>query len=218
MSLLAKVIPLALLLAFGYVLQRLRYFEEISFKRIQSFLLRISIPCMLFTAFAGMRFEQGGLLASAGMLGYMLLLLLAGTVLQRALRLPHDSLRFFITCFGFGTVAFPVFSELFGAQNITPMALLGVGHEFFVSAIFIPLLQLYYAGKGGGPRAVAKAFLLPATIMVALGMLVCITGIQPAIAASTVGYGVLDAIAKLGSLTLPLALVLSGWEKGAIWG
>ncbi len=212
MSILAKVIPLALLIAFGYVLRRLSFFEEISFKRIQSFLLRVTIPCMLFTAFAGMRFERGGLLVSAGMLGFMFLLLLAGTLLQRALRLPHDSARFFFASFGFGTVAFPVFNELFGAQSVAPMALLGVGHEFFVYAIFIPLLQFYYAGKGGGPRAVAKAFCSPATVMMALGLIVCVSGSQPAIAANAFGFGLLDAIAKLGSLTLPLALILSGYR------
>ncbi|MCL2578416.1 MAG: hypothetical protein FWE32_00110 [Oscillospiraceae bacterium] len=201
MSVLSQVIPLVLLIALGVILQRLSFFEEVSFKRMQSLMLRVTIPCLLFTAFAAMQFGQGQLIVSAGMFVFMLAMMLAGLVLYRVLPvIRHDFFPFFLSTFGFGTVAFPVFVEIFGMENAAPMALLGMGHEIFAAGVFIPALHIYYNKSG----AKLSAFLSPAIIMVALGAIFGIAGLAPLISANVFGAGLLETISRVGGMTLRL--------------
>lgn len=212
MNVLGKIMPLIFLILFGHVLQRLHYFEETTFNRLQNFILKVTIPCMLFTAFVNMQVDRSHIWVSVSMFFYLIILLAAGLLLYRALHIKHDFFIFFFACFGFGTVGFPIFVDLFGLQNADYMALIGVGHELFVAGVYIPALQFYFSGAKPGWRSIAKTLLSSTMIMVALGLIICLTGLKPVIAGNFIGEGLLAAISRLGELTLALALVLTGYR------
>lgn len=208
MGVLAKILPLVFLMALGFALQRLHFFEEVSFKRFQSFMMRVTIPCLLFTAFANMEFGRGQLIVSAGMFLFMLIMLMLGALFYRVLPIKHDFFIFFFSAFGFGTVGFPVFVEIFGMENATPMALLGMGHEIFIAGVLIPAVHVYYS-KGG---VKFNAFFSSTMIMVALGAVIGIGNFFPMIAGNIVGAGLLETISRVGGMTLPIALILTGYR------
>lgn len=212
MNVLGKIMPLIFLILFGYILQRLRYFEEVSFNRLQNFILKVAIPCLLFTAFVNMQVDKSHLLVSAGIFLLLLLLLGVGYVLYRLLHIKHDFFMFFLTTFGFGTVGFPLFSNIFGLANADYMALIGVGHEFFAAGVYFPILQFYFSGARPELRSILKALASPSMIMVALGMLICLSGLKPVLMSNFIGEGLLGAISKLGDVTLALTLVLVGYR------
>ena len=208
MDMLVTILPLVFLILFGFVLQRLRFFEDISFKRMQSFLLKVTLPCLLFTVFSGMEFVSGQFIITAGMLVFMITLLLIGLLLYRILRIKHEVFVFFISGFGFGTVALPVFIEVFGIENAYNIVPLGIGNELFASSILIPALHIYYC-KGS---AKLSAFLSPAIIMVVLGVLTGLSNLGPVITSNFIGASLFEAISRVGSLTLPISLILIGYR------
>ena len=212
MDALREILPLIFLVLFGALLQRLRFFEEHTFKQLQNFLLRVTIPCLLFTAFVSMEFDAIHTIVSVGMFFFMVALLLVGVLLYRILPIKHDFFMFYLTTFGFGTVGFPVFLEIFGLENISAMAMLGIGHEVFVAGVFFPAMHMYYNGRGKSGGSLAKAFLTPAMIMLALGALISIGNMRPVIAGNFIGGSILDTISRVGDLTLVIALVLSGYR------
>ena len=209
MNVLAQMLPLVFLIGLGVVLQRLSYFEEVAFSRIQSFLLQVTIPCLLFTAFSTMRFGQGQVMVSVGMFLFMLLMLICGVAAYRLLPIRHDFFIFFFSAFGFGTVAFPVFVEFFGIENAAPMALLGIGHEVFIAGVLLPALQIFYGKRGARWWS---AFVTPAMVMVFLGTAIGAANLTPVIYSNIIGAGLLDTIGRIGGLTLPFALILTGYR------
>jgi len=135
-------------------------------------------------------------------------MLLCGILLYHVLPIKHDFFIFFFSAFGFGTVGFPVFIEIFGIENATPIALLGMGHEAFIAGVLIPALQIYYNKTG----ARFSAFLSPTIIMVALGAVIGLGNLSPLINSNVVGAGLLETISRIGGLTLPIALILTGYR------
>lgn len=213
MDVLGNIFPLIFLILFGYVLQRINFFEEVTFKQIQKFLLRVTIPSILFTAFATMELRPDYLIVSAGMFGFLVMLLLLGFILYRLLPIKYDFFIFYLTTFGFGTVGLPIFLDIFGLNNATGMAMLGIGHEVFVAAVLFPVLSIHFDKSGGGrKKAFAKAFLSPTIIMVALGIFINLTGIRAIMSENVVGASLLNAIARLGGLTIVITLVLTGYR------
>jgi len=202
------MLPLIFLILLGLFLQRVRFFEEVSFKRLQSFLLKVTIPSLIFTAFVNMEFYWGQILISVGMFFFMSALLLSGFILYRLFSVKHDFFIFSFSAFGFGTIGLPVFLDLFGMENSTGMVLLGVGHELFIVAVLIPILQLYYSKSG----ITLQTLLSPTILMVVFGAIIGLGNFGPAIAGNFIGAGLFDTIDRLGRLTLPIAMILAGYR------
>lgn len=213
MGVLGNIFPLILLILFGYVLGRINFFEEITFKQIQKFLLRVTIPSILFTAFATMELQLEYVNISVGIFIFMVCLLILGFVLYRLLPIKHDFFIFYLTTFGFGTVGLPVFLDIFGFDNATGMAMLGVGHEIFVAAVLFPALSIYFDKSGGKIHKIfAKAFLSPTIIMVVSGIIINVTSFRQIMSENVFGASLLDAVARVGGLTIVITLVLTGYR------
>lgn len=209
---LGKISPLFALLLFGWLLQRVQYFEEVSYQRIQNIVLNIAIPCMLFNSFIHMDMHARYALVSLGYFGFMLLLLALGFLLYRLLHLRHRFFPFMLTSFGFGTLGLPLYITLFGEENAQYISILGVGHEFFIALVFLPLAQAYFSGEKFDVKQGLRSLLNPSLIMVGLALLIRSLGLNWLLTDNFIGIGIAGAIGSLGSLTLILTLIMVGYR------
>lgn len=76
---------------------------------------------------------------------FLIQLLLLGLGFLTA-RLFHFKRRFaplYPCAFAFGFMAIPLFSTVFGLENMGYLTSMGVGHELFIGLVFMPVARIY---------------------------------------------------------------------------
>ena len=136
------------------------------------------IPCTIFTTFIGLdlRPEHFGLAACT----FLIQLLLLGLGFLTA-RLFHFKRRFaplYPCAFAFGFMAIPLFSTVFGLENMGYLTSMGVGHELFIGLVFMPVARIYLKGETAGPRQIGKNLLSPLFVMIFLALALQLLGIR----------------------------------------
>lgn len=211
-EILGKVLPLLFLIGLGYILQRMQYFGEEVFSKLQSLVLNIAIPCMLCTTFINLDVDVSYAWLSVAFFLLMILLLASGFVIYNIFSIKRSFFPFVLASFGFGTTSIPFYTSLFGQENLKYLSILGIGHEVFISLIYLPLAQMKLSGDKITPQRLLKALKSPFLIMTFLGLAIRIFGLREFLFNSALGLGLYGAIERLGSISLTLALVVIGYR------
>ncbi|MCJ7835482.1 AEC family transporter [Cuneatibacter sp. NSJ-177] len=210
--LLENVIPLLLLIAFGYFLRRKNYFEETAIKGLTGFVANLLIPCVLFNTFMNLDFRTEHLWIAVSFFILMLILMGCGFALYRILPGQRRFFPFFHCAFAFGFMGIPLFSTVFGEDKMEYLVAMGVGHELFIGLIFMTASQLYLKNKKVEKKALGKSLLSPLFIMITLALLIRALGLKEIIEANFLGKGILDAISRLGGVTTVLIMIIVGYR------
>lgn len=210
--LLANVVPLVFLILFGVLLRRVSYFEEVAMQRITNMVANLLVPCVIFTTFLGLDMHAGHIGLAVCFAAYQLTLLLASWAIYRVFHVKRRFFLFFHCAFAFGFMAVPLFSTVFGAEHMDSLVAMGIGHELFVGLIFLTTAKLHLTNERPTAKAVAKKLLSPLFIMIAAALLIKLFGLRDAIATNIIGKGFFDAVAKLGSMTTVLTMIIVGYR------
>ena len=211
-EILGKVLPLLFLIALGFVLQRMQYFGEAAFFKLQSLVLNIAIPCMLCTTFINLDVDISYAWLSVAFFALMVLLLVAGFVIYKIFPIKRSFFPFLLTSFGFGTTSLPFYTALFGQENLKYLSILGVGHEVFIALVFLPIAQMYLSGDKITPLRLLKSLKNPFLVMTFLGLFIRIFGFRELLFHSALGLGLYGTLERLGSLSLTLTLIIIGYR------
>ena len=211
-ALLNNVAPILMLIAFGFFLRRQNYFEDVAIQRLTSMVAGILVPCVLFNTFISLNFTAAHVWLAAA---FFLLLVLLLSLSFLACRFFPPKRRFFplfFCCFAFGFMAIPLFSTVFGEENMDYLAAIGLGHELFVGLVFMPVAQLWLKREPASFRSVGKTLFSPLFIMVAAALLLRFTGLKPAVEATVLGRSLLNVISRLGGITTVLIMIIVGYR------
>lgn len=91
---LTKIIPIILLLLFGFYLQRKKLADQKTMDAVKKGIVNIALPLVLFLAFLRMELKKEFFALSAVFFFLMLAFLLVGEVLNKSKRLHHLTLLF----------------------------------------------------------------------------------------------------------------------------
>lgn len=211
-EILGKVLPLLFLIAMGYVLQRMQFFGEDAFFKLQSLVLNIAIPCMLCTTFINLDFDVSYAWLSVAFFALMVILLIVGFVIYKLFPIKRSFFPFLLTSFGFGTTSIPFYVALFGQENLKYLSILGVGHEVFIALVFLPLAQMFLSGKRITPYLLIGSLKNPFLVMTFLGLFIRAFGLRELLFNSALGLGFYGAIERLGAISLTLTLIIIGYR------
>ena len=211
-ALLNDVVPILMLIAFGYLLRRRNYFEETAIQRLTSMVAGLLVPCVLFNPFSSLEFSAAHLWLAVSFF-FLLVLLLALSFLVCRLFPPRR--RFyplFFSCFAFGFMAIPLFLTVFGPEKMDYLAAIGVGHELFVGLVFMPVSQLWMKQEPISLRSAGKTLLSPLFAMVSAALLLKLTGLMQVLDATVLGHGLLETVSRLGGITTVLIMIIVGYR------
>ena len=210
--LLRSVLPVILLIAFGFWLQRRRFFSEEAVDNLTKLVSDYLIPCTIFTTFMGLdlRPEHFGLAACVFLI--QLLLLGSGFLTARLFGFRRRFAPLYPCAFAFGFMAIPLFSTVFGLEHMGTLTSMGVGHELFIGLVFMPLARLYLKGDGATPRQIGKNLLSPLFLMIFLALVLQLSGLRDQVAATDLGGGIIDTIGQLGGISSTLILLTVGYR------
>ena len=216
-SLVVNALPLIGIVLVGLFLGKKKILDDSGIGALKALVMNIGLPGVFFAAFVSAELDLRYLVLFASVFVFCFVLYGAGALLFRWGVFKRPLAPFAMTGFEFGMVGIALFASFFGPENLPVVALIGLGHEFFIWFVYAPLLG--YKVRGERPRvlSVAAGFFKSPIILAILSALVLnITGLHERW--STGGelaflYESVLATARLcGNVLVPLILLVIGYN------
>lgn len=207
-----KLLPVFLLIFLGWILKKKAFFAEETINDLKRIIVSISLPAILFTAFLKLELKISYALVFAVIFAVCVFLYLAGKLLAKATVPENKYLPFLMTGFEFGMLGTVFFGAVFGLENIGYIGIIALGHELFIWFVYVTLLKNRTAGKTDF-RSVLRAFSRsPVIIAVCSGLLLNGVGAGNVMSSFPPAAAFLKTLEYLGFLTVPLILLIIGWN------
>lgn len=211
-QLLSNVVPILFLILFGFILRRRNYFTDDVLQKISGMVGNLLIPCVIFNTILNLDIRSEHVALSVGFFIYQVLLLLISWLVYRKFHIKRRFFIFYSCAFSFGFMVLPLFSAAFGEQNIAHLVSMGIAQELFVALIFITAAQVSLKGDTVSFKSVAKHLGGPLFCMILAAVILKFTGLKDILAETLIGKGLFDAIAKLGSISSILTMLIVGYR------
>jgi len=197
-----QVLALFLIIAVGYYAKKRNILNNVLNKGLTDLLLNISLPALIIISF-NFKFSGALLINGGRMLLFSVFIHLAsfglGFGLYRGFPVERAKVLRFITVFSnCAYMGYPIIESVYGKIGIFYAAIFGIAFNIFVWTIGI----MIFAGQKGRPP-LREAFLNPGTIAVLIGLI--LFGLSLKLPAP-----VYKALAMIGSMTTPIAMILVG--------
>jgi len=211
-QLLGNVVPILFLILFGFILRRRNYFSDEVLQKISAMVGNLFIPCVIFNSILNLDLRTEHIALTVGFFAYQVVLLALSWLFYRVLKIKRKFFVFFSCAFSFGFMVLPLFTATFGSENLAYLVSLGIGQELFVALIFITAAQMSLKGDRMSAKTVAKHLGSPLFCMILAALILKFTGLKEILSATLLGKGLFDAIAKLGSISSILTLMIVGYR------
>ena len=212
-----KILPIILLLLTGKWIQTRKLISESSVADIKKIVVNLALPAVLFLSFLNVELRPSYIWFIPVMMGYCVLLYFLGIFIHKHSKIDGHYFPFLITGFEYGMMGVSLFGAAYGLGHIGKFAVVDFGQEMFIWFIYTALL----VQKRDGSTQLVKLFKMFATspVIIALfaGVLLNIMGIPDKIDAVPGTAGILSAIDLIGSLTIPLILLVVGYGIQLDW-
>lgn len=220
MEMLSKVLPIILLFALGYVIRKGSLISKEGIEAIKGVVVNLALPAILFKTFLTMEFELGQVAIPILIILLLSIILIVGRALNKINPIAHKLTPYISSGFCFGLLGIPLFTIVFGEENLAIFSLIGLGHEVFVWCILYPILQFDFNNEKFRFKELIKVFKSAILISIFAGLTLNIIGLKPLFFENPLLKGVYGAIEYLGSVATPLILIAIGFgievKKGNI--
>ena len=204
------VLPVLLALALGAFARKKKLVSPEGAASFKRFVSNFTLPAVVFGAFYNAKYDATIFVFALVMLVCCSLGLVLGRVAVKLFRIRQPLLPFLTSGFEVGMMGYALYTMLFGAEHLTNMAIADLGQVVFVFSIYISLLN---AQNGMEKKETLRAMVSsPAFLAILGGLLVGITGLGAAIAASPLGETLDSILSFLGAPTGYVILFAIGYE------
>ena len=221
LEIIVKIIPVIVLFVLGAVLRKIRFFKEGSVADLKSLVVNISLPCLLFLAFASAQLEISFLLIIAAVFAICLLMLFIGKPVGKLVGIKSPYFAYMMAGFETGMLGYAVYTSVFGLQHIDKLAIIDLGQVLFVFFVLMTIL-MKMKGEAGTSKDVVKLFVTsPVIVSIFAGIAVSLLARTVPVFGNEV-WGSVERLARMiGSITTPVICIVIGYELqfsgGGIW-
>jgi hypothetical protein len=142
----SKALPVILLFILGAFLRKTRFLSESTIGDIKKLIVNITLPSVLFLAFAGVNQEGRHLVVVAIVFAACVLALLLGRLIGKPLGLKSPYFPTLMTGFEAGMMSYAIFGAVYGAARIFNFAVVDLGQVTFVFFVLVPFVQRLSTG------------------------------------------------------------------------
>lgn len=208
----AKVLPVLLVIALGVLLRRARVLSSATAGELKKLVVNVTLPALLFLAFARLEAEARYL----GLVATMFLACLAGLLVGRLVQ-PLTGIRartfpMLFTGFEAGMMGYALYASIYGQENLHRFALVDLGHVVFIFAVLIPVLQRATGGARPLRETLVGVARTPVILAIVAGLIADRVGLLRALAGSPLTSGIPEALGLAGGMTTPLVAILIGHD------
>lgn len=206
-----RIVPIVILLIIGKWIQSRKFVSEQSVADMKKIVVNLALPAVLFSSFLNVELQPKHLWFLPIIFGYCLLLYLLGVLLHRRLNVKGEYFPFLITGFEYGMIGVSLFGAAYGLDHIGKFAIIDFGQEMFIWFLYVALLIQKRDGSSD-PGKILKMFATsPVIIAIFAGILFNLLGLSDRIASIPFAGGLPVAVELIGSLTVPLILLVVGY-------
>jgi predicted permease len=210
-EIISKVIPIFLLIALGYIIKQKNLVKQESMDELKNGVINIALPALLFITFRDMTLKKEYFLVIFVVFILLIILYNIGNLLNRIKSISHPLVPFIVTSFTFGLLGIPLFSSVFGVENLEKILIFGVAHEFFIWFIFYTLLKMKFNNERFSIDTIKGFLNSPLIISIILGLLLNIMKVEKIFFENTLFMGVDITLNYLSSLATPIILIIIGF-------
>ena len=210
-ELIKRIIPVFLIILVGYILRRKKVLSDDGIKTLKTLIVTVFLPSSLFFAFLDADLDARYLILLAGVFVFCGVLYLIGIVFKRTKILDSIYSAEFFTGFEFGMVGIALFSGIFGVKALPVISLIGLGHEFFIWFVYLPLLKSHSDENKSGIKDVLISFIKsPIIIAIIIAVILNKAGAAEIIRNNFISGGFTIAVQWFSSVTVSVVLIVLG--------
>lgn len=211
-AIIAKVLPILFLLGLGYWIQRRSFLPKSTIEDFKKVIVTFALPAVLFISFLNLELKAAYLAVFFLIFFLCVLLFALGIGLQRIFKIRWAYFPFLMTGFEYGMLGVSLYATIYGIESIGNIAVFDLGHEIFIWFVFLALLLRKRQGRSQSPLQLAKSFLeSPVILGILAGLLLNLLGLKAFMESFPVTSAILSTFNYLGSLTVPLILIVVGY-------
>ncbi len=207
----SKVMPIVLLISLGMFIRYKNIFLQKSIDEIKKFLVSFVLPAVLFITFFNMDLRKEYFLISITIFIIVNIIFVMGFVLNKIKAISHPLLPFTIAGCSIAFLGLSIFPSVFGEDNLTKIAIIAMGHEFFIWVISYPYLGIRLGNKKISKSDLLKVFKTPTMVGIIIGILLNIAGLNSIIHSNQILKGIYNTIEYISKLSTPFILITIGY-------
>ncbi len=180
MNTLQVVIPVLIMLVIGIFCRKQEIVTQTGIDNIKKYITTIPLPLMIFHAVSTATYTIDVLLVFVIMFVVATVALLLGFLVKGVVAEPYKKyFPYLMTIYEGGMMAFPLYQNLMGEENMSNIALIDMPCAIFAFGIYFGLVKMTDQGtKMNGMELLKNAFSTPSFIALLLGLLAGITGLM----------------------------------------
>ncbi len=207
----SKVMPIVLLISLGMFIRYKNIFSQKSIDEIKKFLVNFVLPAVLFITFFNMDLRKEYFLISITVFVLLNVIFIMGFVINKVKAISHPLLPFTVAGCSIAFLGLSIFPSVFGEVNLTKIAIIAMGHEFFIWVISYPYLSIRLGDKKNSKNDLLKVFKTPTMIGIIIGILLNLAGLNDIIHSNQILKGAYNTIEYLSKLSTPFILIIIGY-------
>ena len=208
----SRVFPVLILILFGYLLAKIKLFDQTSIASFKKLILNICLPSLLFISFAHTTFRSQYLIIIFAIFAICVLMLKIGPRVGKlfGIKSPYYGLMF--GGFEAGMLGYSLFSVVYGEANTWKFAIIDLGQVAFVFFILMTQLLKLKNGLSDLQSTLKSFFKSPVILAILSGVVISSLGITPFLENNYLTNSLLKTMNLLAAITVPLISFSLGYE------
>jgi hypothetical protein len=207
----SRILPVLFLLLLGYWIRRSAFLSEEAVGALQKLVVNLALPAVLFTSFLDIELQATTLAVSAIPFAICLLLLGLGFLIKPRVAPAHPYFPLLMTGFEYGMLGISLFGAAYGVEQIGYIAVVDLGHELFIWFVLLAFLLREREGIRDVKVLVGRFLRSPVILAILTGILFNALGARDLLHDFFLTAAVIATFDFLGSLTIPLILIIIGY-------
>ena len=208
-QIISRLLPVVLLIILGFILKRSGTVTPAGTDIIKKLIVNAGLPSIFFLSFLKTKLDFSFIYIVAGMFLLNIILLFFGKAAGR-INKSNSYAPFLFAGFEYGMFAIGVFTAAYGEEAIAPIAIVDLGHEFFIWFVYVTVLMSVSQKKTSAVKTLYSFATSPIILSIILGILGNILGLDKIFETNAVLAGIGTTLTMLGNLTAPLILITIG--------
>ncbi len=210
-DIISKIIPIIFLILLGSHFRFNNILRQSTVDEVKKIVIDVAFSAVLFITFLNMEIKKEYFLVSIIIFILLSIFYFAGLAFNLIKTISHPLLPFITSGFAFGFLGIPLFSTVFGSENLGKLSILGIGHEFFIWLVLYTILRIKLGNQRFSIGVAKQIIKSPAIISIVFGIVFNLTGFRTSIHSNSIMKGFYIMVEYLSSLSTPLILIIIGY-------
>lgn len=211
LEMLGKIMPIIGLFLLGYLIRKKKSLTKESIYGFKLFVVQLALPAVLFKTFMEITIDSSFVFLVGLIIVMLCLMMLLGIIVSRFIQEEFILVRYLSTGFAFGLLGIPLFSVVFGEENLGILSVIGLGHELFVWFIYYTILRVKLKGEKVNKKVIINFIKSPLIVAIMLGLIINVINLSESMASNPILLGIYTSIDFVARTATPLILITIGY-------